>query len=143
MTTEPLHESSPRFTLAEAALRLDLPESTIREWLSTFNWERHYDGAGHLYLAPRDLEFLRVIKSLKEVDRSCESIVRVIHADAPLEVQVEEGEQPELVEEAEEPEAIAEPEPVEQNLEQIETLKAELKELHAKPAKKPFWKFWG
>lgn len=139
MTTGPLHEPSPSFSLPEAAMRLDVPEGTIREWLQTFNWERHYDGEGHLYLTNKDLDFLRVIKSLKDVDRSCESIVRIITTDTPLEVEVEAGPPPEPVEE----EAVAEPEPVERNLEQIQTLKAELKELHAKPTRKPFWKFWG
>jgi DNA-binding transcriptional MerR regulator len=125
-------------TLEEAAVRLSVSEAAIREWLATFNWERHYDGEGHLMLAPRDLDFLRVIKSLREVDRSCESIVRIIQDDAPdaLDVTVT------LVETAAPPEP-ARPDAVEQNLEQLETLKAELRELHAaKPAKKPFWKFW-
>lgn len=138
MTTGPLHESSPSFSLQEAAMRLDVPEGMIREWLQTFNWERRYDGEGHLYLTTKDLEFLRVIKSLKDVDRSCESIVRIITTDAPLEVDVEEGPPPEPVAD----EAVDEDEPVERSREQIETLKAELKELHAKPVKRPFWKFW-
>jgi DNA-binding transcriptional MerR regulator len=147
MSTGPLKDAAaPMLSLEEAAIRLNLSEAAIREWLATFNWERRYDGAGHLMLAPRDLDFLRVIKSLKDVDRSCESIVRIIQDDAPL----AEGEIPlELsVSLIESPEATAAParpavDPVEANLAQLETLKAELRELHAaKPARKPFWKFW-
>ena len=134
MSMSSLQESSPLFSLGEAALRLEVEESTIREWLSTFNWERHYDGQGNVYLSLKDVEFLRVIKSLKDVDRSCESIGRIIGGEdlAALEAP------------AEEPEAEPEPgpDPVEVSLAQLETLKAELRELHAKPAKKPFWTFW-
>ncbi|MNY70241.1 hypothetical protein D3C86_2083340 [compost metagenome] len=45
-------------------------------------------------------------------------------------------------EETETEEAPAPTDRMRDNLDQIATLKAELKELHAKPAKKPFWKFW-
>lgn len=170
MNTEPLQDpASDLFSLPDTAARLGVPEATVREWLTTFNWERRYDGEGHLYLTRKDLEFLRVIKSLKEVDRSCESIVRIIEQDEmPPAPQKAESEAPgsaaaglkaestpdtpvieaapeepmpaiTLVVEAAEPEA---PEG-ESDLEQIETLKAELRELHAQPAKKkPFWKFW-
>jgi DNA-binding transcriptional MerR regulator len=109
------------FTMEEAALRLEVPEGAVREWLTSFRWERRYDGQGHLLLEERDLEFLRLIKSLKDVDRSCDSIVRLI-ADEPA----------------------APPVPVEEpqdDLAQIESLKAELLDLHARPAR-PWWKFW-
>ena len=135
MTPSSLPDSSTLFSLAEAALRLEVDEATIREWLSTFSWERHYDGEGTVYLSLKDVEFLRVIKSLKDVDRSCESIVRII--GDPLMPPLEPAE----IEPVPEPEPG--PDSVEVNLAQIETLKAELRELHAKPAKKPFWKFWG
>jgi DNA-binding transcriptional MerR regulator len=135
MNSGPVQESSPLFSLSEAALRLEVEEAIIREWLSTFNWERHYDGQGTMYLSLKDVEFLRVIKSLKDVDRSCDSIVRIIAGDAALAVDVVPAD---LVEIEEEPQ----PDPLQASLEQVETLKAELKELHAKPAKKPFWKFW-
>jgi DNA-binding transcriptional MerR regulator len=117
------------YSLEEVAARLDVPEATVREWLANFRWERRYDGAGLLLLEDRDLEFLRLIKSLKDVDRSCESIVRLI-ADEP-------DAQPEL------PAVEADPtaNPISSDCEQMETLKAELKELHAKPFR-PFWKFW-
>jgi DNA-binding transcriptional MerR regulator len=117
------------YSLEDVAKRLDVPEATVREWLASFRWERRYDGAGLLLLEDRDLEFLRVIKSLKDVDRSCESIVRLI-ADEP------EG-APDLQETTMEPLAPAST----NNIDQMETLKAELKELHAKPLR-PFWKFW-
>ena len=134
MNSGPVQESTTRFTLPEAALRLEVEEATIREWLSTFNWQRHYDGQGAMYLSQKDIEFLRVVKSLKDVDRSCDSIVRIIGGD--LAVDVVEAE-PAITFEEEAPK----PDPVQANLAQVETLKAELKELHA-PKKKPFWKFW-
>jgi DNA-binding transcriptional MerR regulator len=136
MTTGPVQDSAPTFSLHEAALRLDVEEATIREWLSTFNWERHYDGQGAMYLTLKDVEFLRVIKSLKDVDRSCDSIVRIIGGEDVLSLDVTPAEPADMVEEA------PRQDPLKANLEQVETLKAELKELHAKPAKKPFWKFW-
>lgn len=164
MTLEPIQDpASDLFSLPDTAARLDVPETTVREWLTTFNWERRYDGEGHLYLTRRDLEFLRVIKSLKDVDRSCESIVRILEQDeepaallkeaseapgsAAEGLRAESSEAPVI--EAEPPVEVtlvveAAPEPdVETGLEQIETLKAELRELHAQaPQKKPFWKFW-
>lgn len=136
MSSGPLQDiPQPLVNLDEAAERLEVPEASIREWLATFNWERRFDGDGHLLLTERDLAFLRVIKSLKQVDRSCESIVRIINEEDPLDVEIKLVAEP----------IAAEPEPsaTESNLAQIATLKAELKELHAKPAKKPFWKFWG
>lgn len=135
MTTGPLNESSTLLSLEAVAEHLDVPESTVREWLATFNWERRYDGAGHLYLTQRDIEFLGVIKSLKEVDRSCESIVRIISTES-LSLDVVPAEFP-----AESPE-VEDPSPVVVGLEQIATLKAELKELHARPARRSFWQFW-
>lgn len=133
MTTGPVQDSAPNFSLHEAALRLDVEEATIREWLSAFNWERHYNGQGAMYLTLKDVEFLRVIKSLKEVDRSCDSIVRIIGGEDLLSLDVVPATD----------EEVPAPDPLKANLEQVETLKAELKELHAKPAKKkPFWKFW-
>ncbi|HEY9720771.1 MAG TPA: MerR family transcriptional regulator [Oscillatoriaceae cyanobacterium] len=129
MTTGPIQDPPALLSLEAVAEGLDLPESTIREWLASFNWERRYDGAGHLYLSPRDIGFLRVIKALKELDRSCDSIVRVISTeDLDLEVVAADPEAALSVAEA--------------SLQQVETLKAELKALHARPAKKPFWKFW-
>jgi DNA-binding transcriptional MerR regulator len=113
-------ETVPTFTMEEVALRLEVPETSIREWLTSFRWERRYDGQGHLLLEERDLEFLRLIKSLKDVDRSCDSIVRLI-ADEPPPPPAEEPKQDDLA--------------------QIETLKAELLVLHARPAR-PWWKFW-
>ena len=38
MNSGPVQESTTRFTLPEAALRLEVEEATIREWLSTVNW---------------------------------------------------------------------------------------------------------
>lgn len=118
----PSEGSDAMFTLEDVALRLGVPEASVREWLSSFRWERRFDGSGHLLLGERDLEFLRLIKSLKDVDRSCESIARLI--DRP--------EQEDLA---------AEPAPPPDGQVQIETLKAELRELHARP-RVPFWKFW-
>ena len=135
MNIGPVQES-PLFSLPEAALRLEVEEATIREWLSTFNWERHYDGQGNMYLSLKDVDFLRVIKSLKDVDRSCDSIVRIIGGDDTLAIDVVETVPSDAI--ADEPV----PDTMRDNLDQIATLKAELKELHAKPAKKPFWKFW-
>ena len=135
MNIGPVQES-PVFSLPEAALRLDVEETAIREWLSTFNWQRNYDGQGNMYLTLKDIEFLRVIKSLKDVDRSCDSIVRIIGGDEALALDVVPAEPLEEIDEA----PVADP--MQANLSQIETLKAELKELHAKPTKKPFWKFW-
>jgi DNA-binding transcriptional MerR regulator len=136
MTLGPVQDS-PSFSLPEAALRLEVEEATIREWLSNFNWQRNYDGQGHMYLTIKDIEFLRVIKSLKDVDRSCDSIVRIIGGDDTLAVDVLPAEP---AAEAAEPEPVRDP--MQANLDQIETLKAELLELHAKPNKRPFWKFW-
>lgn len=113
----------PTFTMEEVALRLEVPETTVREWLTSFRWERRYDGQGHLLLEERDMEFLRLIKSLKDVDRSCESIVRLIADEPPP------------------PPAAEEPAPEAPHLDQIETLKAELLDLHARPVR-PWWKFW-
>lgn len=126
-------QDSPTFSLSEAALRLEVDEVTLREWLSNFNWQRHYDGQGTMYLTVKDVEFLRVIKSLKDVDRSCDSIVRIIGGEDTLEFDT-------LVAEA----VVEQPAPdtMRDNMDQIATLKAELLELHAKPAKKPFWKIW-
>lgn len=135
MSIESSPDHSPSFSLQEAALRLDVNEPTLREWLSTFQWERRYDGEGHLYLNQRDLAFLRVVKSLKEVDRSCESIVRIITQEEIQGFAAPEAEEAEV-------EAPPEADPSAGGLAQIESLKAELKELHARPAKKPFWKFW-
>lgn len=132
MSIESSPDHSPSFSLQEAALRLDVNEPTLREWLATFQWERRYDGEGHLYLNQRDLAFLRVVKSLKEVDRSCDSIVRIITKE---EIQGFTAAEPESADEIE-------ADPSAGGLAQIESLKAELKELHARPARKPFWKFW-
>lgn len=136
MNFGPVQESPILFSLPEAALRLEVEETTIREWLSTFNWQRHYDGQGTVYLSVKDLEFLRVIKSLKDVDRSCDSIVRIIGGDDMV------GAIAEPVDAVDDEEETEIADPVRDNLDQLETLKAELKELHAKPSKKPFWKFW-
>lgn len=141
MSQSRMQESTPLYSLAEAAERLDVSEATVREWLTSFNWERHYDGEGVLYLSSRDVDFLQVVKSLKDVDRSCESIVRVISEKGEL-VEAPAADEPPLEAEAVVPEAEpAVPRP--DNSEQLATLKAELLELHAQPVKKkPFWKFW-
>lgn len=110
------------FTMEEAVLRLGVSEATVREWIGSFHWERRYDGTGNLILMERDLDFLRLIKSLKEVDRSCDSIVKLI--ECPLETPPEEAP------------------PAPEHLGQIATLKDALRELHAAPPRRPFWKFW-
>jgi hypothetical protein len=120
MTIAPA-DSQQTFTMEEAARRLEVPEASVHEWLTSFRWERRYDGFGHLLLEERDLAFLKLIKSLKDVDRSCESIVRLIAADPLPEAPVEE---------------------LRNDLAQFETLKAELLDLHARPVRKPWWKFW-
>ena len=141
MIIGPIDEpSAETYALDEAARRLGVSEAAVREWLSTFNWERRFDGEGHLYLTARDLDFLRVVKSLKEVDRSCDSISRIIQEETITHhvIVVDQPLEPAAEEEAEPLEETA----LEDNREQIETLKAELKELQARPSKKPFWKFW-
>lgn len=121
--------------LSEVAGLLDVTEGAVREWLSFFQWQRRYDGSGHLFLTERDVGFLRVIKSLKEVDRSCESIVRTIHETG---LKPPPSHREEVI-----PAHDLDPsDPMIQGLAQIETLKAELKDLHARPTRKPFWKFW-
>ncbi len=143
----PADAEPPVMTIQVVADRLEVEPAQVRQWLSLFNWERRYDAAGHLWLSARDAEFLRLIKSLRDVDRSCESIARLIGADpdvGPLRLQVEaEGPQPDedARDEAEAAEEAAS-DPGASDLAQIETLKAELLDLHAKPAKRPFWKFW-
>ena len=112
------------FNLEEVAQRLDVPELQVRAWLGQFHWERRYDGSGQLLLADRDLEFLRLIKSLKDVDRSCESICRLIDQEPVA---------------AEPPPEPAKPAP--DGREQVETLKAVLRDLHPR-APRPFWRFW-
>ncbi|MEB3221495.1 MAG: MerR family transcriptional regulator [Candidatus Sericytochromatia bacterium] len=115
--------------LAEAAARLGVEEAILLSWLAAFGWERHYDGSGALRLGEQDLEFLRVVKSLRDIDRSCDSIVRLLAEDGdepPPEVLVDEGAE----------HAVA-------GMAQIETLKAELRDLHASPHRSaPFWRFW-
>ncbi|MDB5096735.1 MAG: hypothetical protein JWM80_1156 [Cyanobacteria bacterium RYN_339] len=108
-------------TMEEAARRLAVPEACVHEWLTSFRWERRYDGFGHLLLEERDFAFLKLIKSLKDVDRTCESIVRLISDD------------PAPSEHFEEPLG---------DLAQFESLKAELLDLHARPVRRPWWKFW-
>lgn len=139
----------PVMTIEVVAERLEVEPVQVRQWLSLFNWERRYDAAGHLWLSARDAEFLQLIKSLRDVDRSCASIARLIGIGSdvgPLRLQVE-AEEPGPEEHAPDEDA---PEEVEEepgdagssDLAQIETLKAELRDLHARPAKRPFWKFW-
>lgn len=99
--------------LAEIAGRLAVSEAQVREWLGSFAWEGRYDAHGQLWLTERDAEFLGVVKQLREADRTCESIVRLIGGDDPS---------PDLA--------------------QIASLKAAMRDLHAPPARKPFWKFW-
>lgn len=124
---------------------LGVSESTLREWLSTFNCERHFDAQGSEKLSPKGVDFLRMVKSLRDVDRSCESIVRLLGASSA-----------EPPADAEDSQAVEDPEyfldeldlledlpSAASDLEQVESLKAELKDLHAAPAtRKPFWKFW-
>lgn len=104
-----------------AAQLLGVTESRVREWLSTFHWERHFDGSGHLRLSPRDLTFLRLVQSLRAVDRSCDSITRLLA--------------PHVADEAREL-------PPASELSQIASLKAALRELQPAPVAPPFWKFW-
>jgi DNA-binding transcriptional MerR regulator len=131
-----LDPSPTHFSLQEAAVRLNVSEATLREWLTNFNWERTFDGKGNLCLSERDIEFLRVIQSLKDVDRSCESIVRIIDGKAESTEAFNDEAAPALLSE--------EPVPMlpRSGHEEIESLKAELKALHAPVNKKPFWKFW-
>ena len=117
--------SGLHFTLDEAALRLGVPEQQVRTWLSQFRWERHFDGSGHLLLGEKDMEFLRLLRSLKDVDVTCDSITRLI-----------EGEPQPAVAEAPQPAVAAGPST---GREQVETLKEALRDLHQS---RPFWRFW-
>lgn len=142
----PTDAEPPSLTIDVVAARLEVEPSQVRYWLTLFNWERRYDATGHLWLSARDAEFLRLVKSLRDVDRSCESIARLIGSDpevGPLRLRAE-ADADEAAEPAAEPDA-AEDEPVDggdSDIAQVETLKAELRDLHARPARKPFWKFW-
>lgn len=140
--TSPADAEPPAVTIDVVAERLDVAPAQVRHWLTLFNWERRYDATGHLWLTARDAEFLRLVKSLRDVDRSCESIARLLGADpevGPLRLRAEEADL-----DPPGPDA-ADDEPVDggdSDIAQVETLKAELRDLHAKPAKRPFWKFW-
>ncbi|MEB3330144.1 MAG: MerR family transcriptional regulator [Candidatus Sericytochromatia bacterium] len=117
----------PDLGLEEAAHALGVEPTTVLAWLSAFSWERSYDGAGALRLREADLEFLRVVKSLRDVDRSCDSIVRLLADDG----------EPHGA--ADDPAA----ELAEAGMVQVETLKAELRALHARPRRAGrSWRFW-
>lgn len=107
--------------VADVAARLEVTEGELHGWLGTFQWERRFDGAGHLLLDERDIGFLDLIKSLRVVDRSCASIVKLIAPDAEA--------LPALVARA----ASTDPH---------EALKAELKNLQPPAPRRPFWRFW-
>lgn len=114
-------------SVADVAARLEVTEGQLRGWLATFQWERRFDGAGHLMLDERDLEFLAVIKSLREVDRSCASIARLI------------GGEPERPDQDFDPAAEA---ACAAGRDQRETLKAALRELQPTSPRQAFWRFW-
>jgi DNA-binding transcriptional MerR regulator len=115
-------------SVADVAARLEVSDGQLRNWLATFRWERRFDGSGHLQLDERDLEFLLVIKSLRELDRSCVSIARLISAEPerPLAAAAIAAEAASAAER-----------------DQRETLKAALKELQPAPTRRGIWRFWG
>jgi DNA-binding transcriptional MerR regulator len=127
-TFDPRSISQPQdLGLEEAARALGVETTTVLEWLSAFGWERCYDASGSLRLREADLEFLRVVKSLRDVDRSCDSIVRLLADD---------GEASDALDDTG-------AELAEANMAQVETLKAELRALHAHPPRAGRgWRFW-
>jgi DNA-binding transcriptional MerR regulator len=127
-TFDPRSVSQPQdLGLEEAARALGVEPTTVLAWLSAFGWERCYDASGALRLREADLEFLRVVKSLREVDRSCDSIVRMLSDDGGASDALDD----------------AGAELAEANMAQIETLKAELRALHAHPPlARRDWRFW-
>ena len=142
----PADADPPALTLDAVAARLEVAPAQVRQWLTLFHGERRYDATGHLWLSARDAEFLRLVKSLRDVDRSCASIARLLGADpevGPLRLVAEAEADADLPpgEPDDAPEAEA-ADAGDSDIAQIETLKAELRDLHARPAKKPFWKFW-
>lgn len=123
-------------TVSDLARRFSVPEQTVRGWLSDFNWERRYDAQGQLCFSSQDAELLGLIQSLETVENSCTSLATLLSTDAPEPESDAEATDAPLNDDTEDDESAS-------DLAQVETLKAELRDLHGnRPDPVPFWQFW-
>jgi hypothetical protein len=127
--------NTPLLSVADLALELGVAENDVRTWLSDFNWERRYDARGQLCFSTQDADLLALIKSLNAVENSCTVLQTRLGGDSG-ESAASDDERAEESGEAEDEEAVS-------DLEQVASLKAELRELHGNPPEPiPFWQFW-
>lgn len=123
-------------SVSDIAQQLAVPEHTVRNWLSDFNWERRFDARGQLCFSSQDVELLALIRSLESVESSCVSLETMFSADAQNPTPDEEELAEALGEEIENEEVAS-------DLEQVERLKAELRDLHSNRTETaPLWQFW-
>jgi DNA-binding transcriptional MerR regulator len=127
---------SPLLSVSDLSAELGVSEQTVRAWLSDFNWERRFDGQGQLCFSTQDADLLALIKSLELIEDSCTAIETRLGHEAPEPPQEDEWETPPAEDELNHDDEAS-------DLAQVESLKAELRELHGnRPEAAPRWQFW-
>jgi DNA-binding transcriptional MerR regulator len=125
----------PLLSVTDMALELGVPENAVRAWLSDFHWERRYDAQGQLCFSAHDADLFALIKSLDAVENSCAALQTRLGSESDGPPCSEEEQASEQTDDDDDKEA--------SDLEQVASLKAELRELHGNPAEPiPFWQFW-